>query len=245
MALEGYVHSIETFGTLDGPGIRYVIFMQGCPLRCAFCHNPDTWSMVHGQKKTVDWFVEDIKEYLPYFRSSGGGLTVSGGEPLLQASFLSLLFSRLGKLNIHRAIDTSGFAEVEKIKKLMSLTDLVMLSIKHPDPDRHREICGQSNERPLALARYLSRIMMPVWIRYVLIPQVSSSRRDLEMLAQMINKMPNVERLELLPYHTMGVPKWAALGIKSFLLDSPPPTEQEIQSARQYMQTLLPSLKIV
>lgn len=245
MALEGYIHSIETFGTLDGPGIRYVIFMQGCPLRCAFCHNPDTWRMVHGQKKTVAWFVEDIKNYLPYFRSSGGGLTVSGGEPLLQASFLTLLFSRLKKLNIHKAVDTSGFAEVEKIKELMSLTDLVMLSIKHPDPDRHREICGQSNDRPLALSRYLSRIMMPVWIRYVLIPQVSSDRRDLEMLAQMIYKMPNVERLELLPYHTMGTPKWRALGLKSPLLDSRPPTEQEIQSARQYMQSLLPDLKII
>lgn len=245
MPIEGYIHSIETFGTLDGPGIRYVIFMQGCPMRCAFCHNPDTWSMVYGQKKTVDWLVEDIKNYIPYFKSSGGGLTVSGGEPLLQATFLSLLFSRLKKLNIHKTVDTSGFAEVEKIKELMSMTDLVMLSIKHPDPERHREISGQSNDRPMALARYLNRIDMPLWIRYVLIPGVSDRQQDLQMLADLIAKFSNVQRLELLPYHTMGVSKWQALGIKSFLIDTPAPTALEIQAAQQYMRTLLPDLKIV
>ena len=122
MQSEAYIHSIETMGMVDGPGIRYVIFMQGCPLRCAFCHNPDTWHMTKGQTKTLNWLLADIKNYLPYFRSSGGGVTVSGGEPLLQTEFLELLFAELKKINIHRVIDTSGFAAVEKVKKLMILS---------------------------------------------------------------------------------------------------------------------------
>ncbi|MGE5380006.1 MAG: 4Fe-4S cluster-binding domain-containing protein, partial [Methylocystaceae bacterium] len=127
MQTEGYIHSIETFGTLDGPGVRYVVFMQGCTMRCAFCHNPDTWRL-HGRLVTVDWLVEDIKNYVPFFRS-GGGVTFSGGEPLLQADFLSVLFRRLAYLNIHKAIDTGGSVTVEKAKDLLALTDLVILSI--------------------------------------------------------------------------------------------------------------------
>ncbi len=244
MQTEGYIHSIETFGTLDGPGLRYVIFMQGCPLRCSFCHNPDTWSMVYGQKKTVDWLVQDISQYIPYFRSSGGGLTASGGEPLLQAAFLSLLFSRLKKLNIHKTVDTSGFAEVERIKELLSLTDLVMLSIKHPNPERHREITGQSNDRPMAFARYLTRINMPVWIRYVIIPGVTNSSRDLELLAEMIIKMSNVQKIELLPYNTMGISKWQSLGLKYKLLDIPSPNAQEMQYSIQFLTSRLPGIQV-
>lgn len=245
MSMQGYIHSIETMGTMDGPGLRYVIFMQGCPLRCAFCHNPDTWRMACGQVKTVDWLIEDIKNYVSYFKFSGGGVTVSGGEPLLQAAFISQLFQGLKKLNIHRVVDTSGFAEVENIKELMALTDMVMLSIKHPDPEIHREICGHSQERPLAFARYLNKINMPVWIRYVLIPRVSNSSKDLTMLADMIKNFPNVQKLELLPYNTMGKSKWQELGIKSDLLDSPSPNPQEVEDARQLMSNLLPNIKII
>ena len=242
--MDAFIHSIETMGTLDGPGIRYVIFMQGCPLRCAFCHNPDTWQMKNGQVKTIKWLVNDIKDYIPYFRSSGGGVTVSGGEPLLQAGFLTLLFAALKKMNIHRVVDTSGFAELEKVKQLMGLTNLVMLSIKHPDPEKHREISGQSPQRPLAFARYLTRINMPVWIRYVLIPGVSNSISDLTLLAAMINKMPNVQKLELLPYNTMGKSKWEQLGIHSNLIDLPSPKPEEIEEAHRTMARLLPNIKI-
>jgi pyruvate formate lyase activating enzyme len=245
MQTEAYIHSIETMGMVDGPGIRYVIFLQGCPLRCSFCHNPDTWHMNKGQTKSLNWLVEDIKNYIPYFHSSRGGVTVSGGEPLLQAEFLELLFTELKKLNIHRVIDTSGFADVEKIKKLMSITDLVMLSIKHPDPEKYREISGQSPDRPLAFARYLTKINMPVWIRYVLIPGVSDNPQDLTMLAAMIKTMPNVQRLELLPYNTMGKSKWEQLGISSPLLDIPSPLPQEVEASRKTMAGLLPGLKIV
>ncbi|MDD4801906.1 MAG: pyruvate formate-lyase-activating protein [Syntrophomonas sp.] len=245
MTISGYIHSIETFGTLDGPGLRYVIFMQGCPLRCSFCHNPDTWKMRFGKPKSADWLVEDIINYIPYFRSSGGGVTVSGGEPLLQAPFLTSLFARLKKLNIHTAVDTSGYAEVEKIRELMTLTDLVMLSVKHPEPVSHRIICDQSNERPLAFARYLLKIQMRVWIRYVIIPGVTNRTVDLENLAAMLRKMPNVERVELLPYNTMGIGKWKDLGLTYRLQDIPSPTGKEMEDAIGYLSKHLKGIKVI
>ncbi|HWQ77008.1 MAG TPA: pyruvate formate-lyase-activating protein [Syntrophomonas sp.] len=245
MTTDAYVHSIETMGTVDGPGIRYVIFLQGCPLRCEFCHNPDTWRMTKGQTRSLQWLLEDIDDYVPYFRSSGGGVTVSGGEPLLQTGFLELLFAELKKRNIHRVIDTSGYAEVEKIKRLMELTDLVMLSVKHPDPEKHRNISGHSPDRPRAFARYLTKIDLPVWIRYVIIPGISNAAEDLEGLADMVGKMPNVQRLELLPYNTLGKSKWEQLGLSSPLLDLDPPTAQEMETVRSKMAGLLPGLKIV
>jgi pyruvate formate lyase activating enzyme len=199
--------------------------MQGCPLRCAFCHNPDTWHMSKGQVKRLAWLLTDIKDYLPYFRASGGGVTVSGGEPLLQTDFLEVLFAELKKLDVHRAIDTSGFAALEKVKFLMGVTDLP--------------------QRPLALARYLTSIKLPVWIRYVIIPGISNLPADLARLADLIKSMPNVERLELLPYHTLGRPKWEQLGLSTPLLTVPPPLPEEMEAARQTMAGLLPGLKIV
>lgn len=244
MRTEGYIHSIETFGTLDGPGLRYVIFMQGCAMRCAFCHNPDTWRIGSGTRRTVDWFVNDIKNYIPYFKSSGGGVTVSGGEPLLQAEFLSLLFERLQDMSIHKTIDTSGFAEVERIKELMRFTDLVMLSVKHGDTDRYPEICGRSSERPMALARYLTRINKPMWIRYVIIPGLTGHQEDLQALAERIAQMTNVEKVELLPYNIMGIYKWEALGLDYSLKDLNPPTPEQMSEARGYLKSLLPTVKV-
>ncbi|HPR94514.1 MAG TPA: pyruvate formate-lyase-activating protein [Syntrophomonadaceae bacterium] len=209
----GYIHSVETFGTVDGPGIRYVLFLQGCHLRCKFCHNPDSWRIGAGKKMTADELTDDIKKYLPYFKASGGGVTASGGEPLLQAEFLLTLFKKLKGLNIHTAIDTSGFAEVEKVKELLNYTDLVLLSIKHADPEKYPEICGGSSKRPHALARYLTRINKPVWIRYVVIPGLTDDKESLNQLNEWIKPMENVVKLELLPYHTMGVYKWEQLGI--------------------------------
>lgn len=244
MRSEGYIHSIETCGTLDGPGVRYVIFMQGCALRCAFCHNPDTWRIGTGMRRTVDWLVEDIQDYCPYFQSSGGGVTVSGGEPLLQTDFLTLLFQRLESLGIHKVLDSGGFADLERIKDLINLTDLIMLSIKNGDLSRYPEICGSSSERPMALARYLTRINKPVWIRYVIIPGLTGQKEDLEQLADRISIMSNVEKVELLPYNTMGVYKWEALGYNYSLKDIEAPDEQQMRAIRSYLQGLLPSLAI-
>ncbi|HPF44878.1 MAG TPA: pyruvate formate-lyase-activating protein [Syntrophomonadaceae bacterium] len=209
----GYVHSVETFGTLDGPGIRYVIFLQGCPLRCRFCHNPDSWRVGAGQRMTAGQLTEDIKKYLPYFTASGGGVTASGGEPLLQAEFLLVLFKKLKSLNIHTAIDTSGYADVEKAKALLKYTDLVLLSIKHADPDKYPDICGAKSDRPRAFARYLTKIDKPVWIRYVVIPGLTDDQHSLDQINAWVKTMNNVVKLELLPYHTMGVYKWEQLGI--------------------------------
>ena len=238
----GYIHSIETFGTLDGPGIRYVIFLQGCPLRCKFCHNPDTWRVGAGKKRTADDLVNEIKSYLPYYKSSGGGVTVSGGEPLLQAEFLLTLFKKLKKLGVHTAIDTSGFAEVEKVKEMLNYTDLVLLSIKHADPEKHQNICGRSSERPRAFARYLTKINKPVWIRYVIIPGLTDDDESLDKLTEWINPMENVTRLELLPYHSMGMYKWEKLGLSYSLTDVPIPAPEQMELLRKRFSISLPHL---
>ncbi len=241
----GYIHSIESFGTLDGPGIRYVIFLQGCPLRCSFCHNPDAWRMGSGKQQTVDWLVGNIKTYLPYFKGSGGGVTVSGGEPLLQADFLLTLFSKLKSLKVHTAIDTSGFAEVEKVKELLNYVDLVLLSLKHANPEKYPEICGRSNDRTNAIARYLTKINKPAWIRYVIIPGITDDEDSLKRLAAWIKPMNNVTRLELLPYHNMGVYKWQELGMKYTLSDVLPPGAEHMNELRKQLAGLLPGVKTV
>jgi len=243
MQNEGYVHSIQTLGTLDGPGLRYVIFMQGCALRCAFCHNPDTWRMVHGRLVTVDWLVEDIKHYLPYIDKTGG-VTVSGGEPLLQADFLQVLFRHLGFLGIHRAIDTSGYARLEQVEELLANTDLVLMSIKHALPDKHLLLTGQPPDRPREFADYLTKINKSVWLRYVLIPGYTDSREDLQALVELIRPMTNAQRLELLPYNDLGQSKWEQLGLTCPFTDFRPPQEHEIQQAREILTTLLPDLAI-
>jgi len=241
MSRKGYLHSIESFGTLDGPGIRYVLFMQGCPLRCAYCHNPDTWQMRYGREVTVEEIIADVQQYLPYLTASGGGVTASGGEPLLQAAFLSELFEKLHKLKVHTALDTSGYADVEKVVTLLQNTDLVLLSVKHTDPLKHQLLTEHTNYRPLRLARYLTRIRKPVWIRYVLVPSLTDSQEDLAALADLVNTMPNVQRLEVLPYHDLGVAKWQALGLTYQLSEISPPTEQQVDMAQSFLRGRLPA----
>ncbi|HWP96656.1 MAG TPA: pyruvate formate-lyase-activating protein [Syntrophomonadaceae bacterium] len=244
MQTEAYIHSIETLGTLDGPGIRYVIFFQGCAMRCIFCHNPDTWQMGSGKTINVDWLVDDIKKYLPYIKPSGGGVTVSGGEPLLQSDFLEVLFRRLDRLQIHKAIDTSGFVEVERVKGLLRWTDLILLSIKSAQTQCYRQLTGQSSDRTFRFARYLTKINKPVWIRYVIIPGITDSLPDLEALADLVSTMPNVQKIELLPYNDLGVYKWADLGMTYSIPDAKPPSEQDMISIRAILASLLPSKEI-
>lgn len=244
MQTEAYIHSIETMGTLEGPGLRYVIFMQGCSMRCLFCHNPDTWYVLKGRLVSVDWLLEDIQKYLPYIQASGG-VSVSGGEPLLQSEFLEVLFRRLDRMKVHRLIDTSGFVSVERVKGLINLSDLILLSIKAIRPVRFQELSGQSAERTFLFARYLAKIEKPVWIRYVVIPGVTDDPNELEELAAWISSMPNVQRLELLPYNDLGVYKWAKLGLKYALPLAKPPVEQHMNEVRAKMASWLPDRKIV
>jgi pyruvate formate lyase activating enzyme len=240
--MQGRIHSIETCGTVDGPGLRYVIFTQGCPLRCQFCHNPDTWKMGDGKIVTVDELVEDILSYLPFFQASGGGVTVSGGEPLLQCKFILALFKKLKKYGIHTNIDTSGgsFSKSPSflaiLAELLEVTDLVMLDIKQINPEKHKTLTGLSNEHILEFARYLEMKNIPVWIRHVLVPERSDYDEDLHALADFISTLTNVKKIEVLPYHKLGVYKWQSLGLTYPLENIEPPTEDRVANAERILE---------
>lgn len=230
------IHSIETFGTVDGPGIRFVTFLQGCNLECKYCHNRDTWNINDGKYISVDELFENILKYKPYIMPKGG-FTASGGEPLLQPYFLISLFKKLKKENIHTAIDTSGMIEItDTIKELLSLTDLVLLDIKHINSEKSKDLIGFSNEKELKFAKYLSDNNIPVWIRQVIIPGVTDSKEDLLELKQFIESLNNVQNIELLPYHNLGKHKWETLGFEYKLKDIPPASAQDIQRAKNILE---------
>ena len=215
--LKGYVHSLESFGSVDGPGVRYVIFLTGCAMRCQFCHNPDTWNMQAGTLYTTDELLKTAMRYRTYWGEKGG-ITVSGGEPLLQIEFLTELFRKAKEQGIHTTLDTSGnpFTReepfFEKMQELMKYTDLVMLDIKHIDDEKHKVLTGCTNENILDMAKYLDEIGKPVWIRHVLVPERSDEDVALEKLHEFIEELGNVEKVEVLPYHTLGAYKWKELG---------------------------------
>ena len=208
------VHSIESFGTVDGPGIRFVLFLQGCHLQCKYCHNRDTWNMKGGEYKSLDDIFEKIMKYKNYIYPNGG-VTVTGGEPLLQVNFLIELFKKLKKENIHTCVDTSGMvALTDDIKKLLSLTDLVLLDIKHINSEKCKNLVGFNNEKELAFARYLSDNNIHMWIRQVLVPGYTDDEQDLLQLKDFISSLSTVDKVEILPYHDMGRYKWENLGFK-------------------------------
>lgn len=208
------VHSIESFGTVDGPGIRFVLFLQGCHLQCKYCHNRDTWNMNGGEYKSLDDIFEKIMKYKNYIYPNGG-VTVTGGEPLLQVKFLIELFEKLKKENIHTCIDTSGMvALTPDIKKLLSLTDLVLLDIKHIDSEKCKNLVGFNNDKELAFAEYLSNNNIHMWIRQVLVPGYTDDEQDLLKLKDFISSLNTVDKVEILPYHDMGRYKWEKLGLK-------------------------------
>lgn len=243
----GRIHSIETCGTVDGPGLRYVIFMQGCLMRCQFCHNPDTWKMGDGKKVTVQELVEDIETYLPFFKASGGGVTVSGGEPLLHTKFLVELFKELKKRGIHTTIDTSGGCYSkspsfrQSLDELLSLTDLVLMDLKQINSEKHKTLTGLKNEHILEFARYLSDKHIPVWIRHVLIPGINDVDNDLHQLSDFIHTLKNVERIDVLPYHKLGVYKWEELGYDYPLEGVEPPTEARVENAENILNRKAPT----
>ncbi|MEI4831695.1 pyruvate formate-lyase-activating protein [Bacillus sp. FJAT-53711] len=234
----GRIHSVESCGTVDGPGIRYVIFTQGCLLRCQYCHNADTWEIGKGKEITVEEVMQDVTCYLPFIEASGGGITVSGGEPLLQLDFLIELFKKCKEVGIHTTIDSSGgcYSEDEEFQRkldiLMEYTDLVLLDLKHIDSKKHRKLTGKPNEHILQFARYLSDKKKSIWVRHVLVPGITDGTEDLENLAAFIQSLDNVQKVEVLPYHKLGVYKWEALGHKYPLEGVEPPTEESIQKAK-------------
>lgn len=239
------VHSLESFGSADGPGVRYVIFLSGCHMRCQFCHNPDTWDLRAGRKYTASELIQMALRYRSYWGSEGG-ITVSGGEPLLQIDFLLELFSEAKKRDIHTTLDTSGnpFTREEpffsKWKELMQITDLVMLDIKHIDPEKHKELTSQPNDGILAFAKYLEKKQVPVWIRHVIVPGVTDDEKYLYQLGHFIGRLSNLKALDALPYHTMGEKKYESLGME-YKLHGVPAMDQKTLLVKK--QAILDGIK--
>lgn len=236
----GYVHSLESFGSADGPGVRYVIFLSGCGMRCQFCHNPDTWDMDAGTPCRASELIEKAWRYRSYWGEEGG-ITVSGGEPLLQIDFLLELFTLAKKKKIHTTLDTSGspFTAKEpfytKWRQLMEVTDLVMLDIKHIDEEEHRRLTGQSGENIKEMAKEMSEMGQPMWIRHVLVPERTDYDEYLHQLAAFIGTIKTVQKVEVLPYHTLGVFKWKNLGLSYPLEGIAPPDRERVDNARQIL----------
>jgi len=225
------IHSIESCGTVDGPGIRFVVFTQGCPLRCQYCHNPDTWKMNDGTDTSIDYLVEEALKYKSYMKFSGGGVTVTGGEPLLQTDFVKEYFARLKEHGVHTAIDTSGYVFNDGVKDVLSLTDLVLLDVKHFDPSKYKDLTGVELAPTLKFLDYLGEQNIPTWIRYVLVPGISDQPEHIEALAKHLSQFTNIERIELLPFHKMGEYKWEELDLEYKLKDVNEPSKESMTNA--------------
>lgn len=237
---KGRIHSTESFGSVDGPGVRFLIFLQGCNMRCKFCHNADTWDKNGGTLMTADELIKTALRYKEYWGNKGG-ITVSGGEPLLQIDFLLELFAKAKQSGINTCVDTAGqpFTRNEpffsKFKELCALTDLFICDIKHINPERHKLLTGVKNDNILDMLRFLSDIGKPVWIRQVLVPGITDDDEFLLQTSRFIGTLKNVEKVEVLPYHTLGAYKWEKLGMKYPLEGVEPPTAEEIQNAKNIL----------
>lgn len=236
----GKIHSVFSGGTVDGPGIRFVVFMQGCPLRCKYCHNPDSWLLSDGEERSVLDLTAEIIRYKNYYGQKGG-LTVSGGEPLLQIDFVTALLKEVKSRGINTAVDTSGFTFditnedcVKKHEELDKYVDLYLLDIKHIDSGKHKEITGVYNENTLNYAKWLSDRGKRIWIRHVLVPNLTDDEESLTKLYNFI-KTINVEKIEVLPYHTMGEVKYKNLGIDYPLKGVQPPSKESVEKAKKIL----------
>ncbi len=236
----GYIHSIETFGSVDGPGVRFIVFMQGCPMRCQYCHNPDSWKTRVGEQMTTDELLEKALRYRTYWGDKGG-ITVSGGEALMQMEFVTELFEKAHAMGINTCLDTSAQPFTRKspwfdnFQKLMAVTDTILLDIKHIDNEEHRKLTRFSNENILDCARYLSEIAKPVWIRHVLVPGITDNGAYLHRLHDFLSTLKNIERIDVLPYHTLGTFKYEKLGIEYPLANVPTPTKERVDNARKIL----------
>ena len=239
--LTGRINSTESFGAVDGPGVRFIVFMQGCPMRCRYCHNPETWSRQGGTERTPQDVLQQALRYKPYWKN-GGGLTVSGGEALLQIDFVTELFRLAKAQGIHTALDTAGqpFTRqapfFQKFQQLCAVTDLFLLDLKEMDEDRHKALTGHGNANILDMATYLSDTGKALWLRHVLVPGLTDDESGLRQLAQFIKTLKTVERTEILPYHTLGLPKWEQLKIPYTLAEAQPPTPGQLRRAEEIVK---------
>ena len=236
--MNGFIHSTESFGTVDGPGVRFVIFLQGCPMRCQYCHNPDTWKMNAGSLRSAQSLLAEYERNSAFYKN--GGITVTGGEALMQIDFLLELFTLAKKKGIHTCLDTSGVtyrpgesSYNQKLDALMEVTDLVMLDIKHIDPEAHKTLTGHDNARILAFAKYLEEKQVPVWIRHVVVPGITDDEGQLSRLGAFIGRLSNVKALDVLPYHIMGTMKYKELGIPYPLEGVEPATKKQAMEAKK------------
>jgi len=238
--MKGRIHSLESFGTVDGPGVRYVVFFQGCPMRCLYCHNPDTWTLTGGTEYDSDYILEQYERNKGFYK--GGGITATGGEPMMQIDFLTELFTKAKERGIHTCLDTSGIVFkpsnkeiVEKTRKLLAVTDLVMLDIKHIDPEIHKKVASQPNDGILAFAEFTSELGVDLWIRHVVVPNLTDDKEYLFKLGYFIGGLKNLKALDALPYHTMGKVKYEKLGIEYPLGDTPAMDKSKIIELKQYI----------
>lgn len=238
--MKGYIHSTESFGTVDGPGIRFVVFMQGCPLRCLYCHNPDTWDKEKGKETTADELLTEYNKNREFYKR--GGITVTGGEPLLQLDFVTELFRKSKEQGIHTCLDTSGIVfnknsaeQVSRFDELIKHTDLVMLDIKHIDPEKHKTLTGSQNSNVLDFAEYLSENNIPLWIRHVVVKGHTDNKDDLKRLGRYLAHLKTLKALDVLPYHTMGVNKYKELGMSYPLEGVEALSAQEAVKAKSYI----------
>ena len=238
----GFIHSTESFGTVDGPGVRFVIFLQGCPMRCQYCHNPDTWKMNAGSVRSAQSLIREYERNAAFY--SKGGITVTGGEALMQIDFLLELFALAKERGIHTCLDTSGItyhpdntAHLEKLDRLMELTDLVLLDIKHIDPDGHKDLTGHTNANILAFARHLDKKQIPVWIRHVIVPGITDDPVLLTRLGTFLGSLSNIQALDVLPYHIMGVTKYEKLDIPYPLKGVSPATKKQAAISKKIILT--------
>lgn len=244
--MKGYIHSTESFGTVDGPGIRYVVFFQGCPLRCQYCHNPDTWKFGGGREVTAEELLAEYDSYKEFLKT--GGITATGGEPLAQADFLAELFSLAKLRGIHTCLDTSGAVfnpeSHSKIDRVLDYTDLVMLDIKHIDSEAHRNLTGQGNKNILTFAEYLSTRKIPIWVRHVVVPGITDGEDELFRLGEFLSRLSTLKALDVLPYHDMGKTKYKELGIAYPLEDvAPLPKEEAVRARNIIMSGIKSGLK--
>ena len=241
--IKGRIHSVESFGSADGPGVRYIVFLKGCNMRCQYCHNPDTWAKDGGELMTPEEVLKKALRYKTYWKEKGG-ITVSGGEALLQLDFVTELFRLAKEKGVNTCLDTSGnpFSLEEPFKskfdELMKYTDLFMLDIKHIDDAAHRKLTGQTNQNILEMAAYLSDHGKAMWIRHVLVPGITTEEDELYRLRSFLDTLKTVERVEVLPYHTLGVFKWKELGIPYQLEGVDPPTKEQIDRAKEILGAL-------
>ena len=240
--MNGFVHSTESFGTVDGPGVRFVVFLQGCPMRCQYCHNPDTWKMNTGAVRSAQSLIQEYERNAAFYKK--GGITVTGGEALIQIDFLLELFRLAKQNNIHTCLDTSGVtyrpgvsSYNEKLDELMKVTDLVMLDIKHIDPEGHKVLTGHDNAGILAFARYLEEKQVDVWIRHVVVPGITDDESLLTRLGTFLGTLSNIKALDVLPYHIMGITKYEQLGIPYPLEGVPPATRDQAAKAKKIILT--------